>query len=370
MKTKRFVNGFRNLAWCMLPCILIFYACDQAEDVLPRTKDEGRPVHLSVSCENTSYSSDSEILPMRTKGAEDPYIVTQLENHVLFILKRVDNGWVIVEKREDVILSKDNKVLWNGESLTLGDNARQYILSPGKYRFLLFVNLWHDNRTNVIGDCIPDDLPLGEAPMVTSSNNPPADFFFAEDYIEVSKTEKLEQANDHEVHLKLERKSALIRFILEGDWKLSFNKMPTVFCTVSGQEVSGGFDILGRQVIENIEMGKDDAQIDIKTDTPYPVGGQNWSFSSMGLTRNNLQLFADNKKRKIQLNVISIGNKNQSLFEGNYSVDNIEIQENRITTLLIRKDGPDRISIELNPTIDDWDDNTYPPLDYIELNNN
>lgn len=365
MKTMRYATIYTKPLFSLLAGLCLFCSCEYAENRIPDPGNGTRSVQLFLSLENKNYTSDSEIIPMKTRNAGN-YVVTPLINHVLFVLKQAGNEWVIVEKRENVIISPGNDGLREGETLTLNEEACRYILSPGTYRFLLFVNLIHQRGKNVVGDRIQADLLPGQAPPVMATQNPPADFFFGQDDIILTKTDKLNQQNDIRINLKLKRKSALVRFILEGEKWLDFGT-PTVFCRVSGQQVNTGFDIIGRQMYG--DLGDLNKMIDIKTDTYYQMGDKNWCFSSLRLTNNNLLLFADEVPRNIELTITAIGNSNTMdyWFTGNHPLI-FSIRENHITTVLIRKEGLNDISTRLNPETDEWSD-TYPPLDYIELNN-
>lgn len=358
IKMKRRFERLTKKMWLLAP-LLLSCSCGE-ESSIPEAANEvgGVPLELSVSMAHSGFSSDSEVIPMRTR-AED-YVVTRLLFSTLYILKEVGKEQWVIMGHEPLIVIPSTQSLKKGESLTL--KKANYVLLPGTYRFLLFVNA-----------SIDSDIPLEEILVDgckgTNTSTPRSNFYFAESKITLKKNEELDDdSKQPTVTLNLKRYSALLRYILVGsmdEWKLYDS--PTIDFSITGNgDLCTGMNILGRNNIGILEKPIE-SKADINMVIPYKVAGEDWFFSSIG-TNTLVSLFADDTERYIDINITQIGNKSEIPFKGDYQIKNVPIQRNHITTILIRRTGVNMIEHKINPDISSWDP-TYPPFNYIELNN-
>lgn len=363
IKKSKFIRGFTIRVVLVIGCFLLGSCVDSN---IPLTENEEQiPLKLSVSLTDNGYTSDSEIIPMNTRGYDKPYVVTQIANHTLFILKKVDLGWCVTAIKHDIIQNPSGGKLWAGEKLELTEAGKNMILVPGTYQFLLLVNTFI-NPSISIGDVIAENSVI----YATSDPIPLTDFYIAKTQLEVKKSNSLNQDNKNEVTLKLHRNSALVRFILE-DTEWNAIGPPSVSFKLTG-DACVGIDIFGNP-IQGVLTGKE-VEMGFGS-TFYSVSGKQCRFSSINQAKFNLSLFVVNENQKpVRLVISRIGGSNffDFSFKGAHDVGMIPVSRNHIITILIRKENIDNSSIslktEINPTITEWSSD-YPPLDYIELNN-
>ena len=362
IRKRKFIGGFSMKVLAFIG-YLALSSCGDSNNAFLENEDP-LPVQLQISLTDSGYTSDGELIPMNTR-ADKSYFVTRIVTHALFILKKEKDNWIVVDKKTNVIKSSSDVYnrFGNEESLTLTDNGKNFVLLPGDYRFVLYLN-------NIPSMHIGQKIPLNSVEPMTFGYFPPADFYFAMDDVPVAKRESLEKDSSNKVELHLRRNSSLIRFILEGDDWTQFSD-PTVTCKLVGKTCIG-LDISGRPVIDEWEnvVSDNNLQVDIKITgtTAYMINREKCYFSSIQKNKTNLSLFADDEERPIKLVITNIGNTWESSFMGTHELS-ISVLRNHITTILIRKHPtePNAIQTEVNPNIV-WNDN-YPPLDYIELNN-
>lgn len=365
MRNSKFIRGFTIRVVSVIGCFLLGSCVDSNTPLTE--KEEQVPLKLCVSLTDNGYTSDSEIIPMSTRAEElKPYVVTQIKIHTLFILKKVDDGWCVTDIRSDIIQIPDGQILREGETLELTEAGKNLVLTPGKYQFLLLVNAFISFDISV-GDVIAENSVV----CATLGSNPATDFYIAKEQLDVVKTGSLNQESGNKVELILQRNSALIRLILEGTGWSTFSS-PSVKCQLRG-DACIGIDIFGNPM--RGELAGMGAQVDFSSKN-YLVNGENLFFSSISQVNYNLSLFAVEKEAKsINLVISRIGGShpNDYSFVGEHEVPSIPIRKNYITTILIRKDidgNKIRLKTELNPIIADYWSKDYPPLEYIELNNN
>lgn len=363
IRKKEFISGFLIKILVLLGCWTL-NSCGDSNNVFIEG-EELIPIQLSVSLADNGYTSDGELIPMNTRGTDDrPYFVARILNHTLFILKEDGNDWIVMDKRSDVIQSPSNtyRLLKYEEKLSLTEAGKNFNLLPGKYRFVLYLNIIPNVK---IGDVIPKN----STQSIITIFKPLTDFYFAQtNDIDIEKCDKLNQQREYRIQLELKRNSALVRFILAGDDWLDSALEPSIVCRLSG-ETCVGMDISGNPIVKNWDMiSNQDCVTDIARSDKYLINNELLHFGTV--TRSNLCLFArDDVSREILLTITSIGNSQEGYtFEGTHELPPISVLKNHITTIVIRKDPtiPNAIQTEINPNIV-W--NLYPPLDYIELNN-
>ena len=364
MSRKRtFIDGFLIRTLVFIGCWALS-SCGDFNNTFSES-EQPIPVQLCISLTDNDYTSDEELIPMDTR-ADKSYVITRIVNHTLFILKKINGSdWIVEDVRTNIIKSPNKQVLNNGESLSLTEDGKNFLLLPGEYCFVLYLN----NKPKINkGDLIS---MYGEK-SVTTGSFPQTDFYFAQDRVIVQKSTGLSKQIENKVVLGLKRNSSLIRFILEkGDEDWTEFTDPTITCQLWG-ETCIGINILGDPVIGSWEGSKSqEFQVNMAMDNEYIVNGKFLCFSSKSKTLNNLSLFAiDNIQRTIKLIITNIGNPGEYSFEGAHTLENVPIRQNYITTILIRKTGKNTIQTEVNPEYisSEWS-SEYPPLNYIELNN-
>lgn len=363
MRNSKFIRGFTIKVVSVIGCFLLGSCVDSNTPLTE--KEEQVPLKLCVSLTDNGYTSDSEIIPMSTRAEEPkPYVVTQISMSTLFIMKKVNAGWCVINVKKNIVrIPRQGSLLWFGEKLELTET--DFVLAPGVYQFLLLVNAVVDPKVS-IGDVINENEV-----QLTLGDKPSKDFFLAKEEITVAKNNNLDpeyEQKDNLVKLDLHRNSALIRFILEGDdWSLT-GDAPTVKCELQG-DAWIGIDAWGELIWK--EEVTINSEVDIKK-KPYVLNGKNCYFSSVDRNKTNLSLFAFGEDEKsINLNILRIGAESDYdyVFQGKHDVGLFSFCRNHITTILIRKSGDNQIETVVNPVITDWN-NDYPLLEYIELNNN
>lgn len=359
-KGKEFMKQWAKIVG-LFGGLLLMYSCAEKEWAEEPVMAEGVPVQLAVSLDQAGFSSDSEIVPMDTRTT-DSYVVTEIWNSTLFILKQIDNKWVLVEKEEGVVMPPSGTKLKKGELLQLTDDNKRFVLVPGTYRFLLLVNA-------VINKDLAQNDWIAEIPPAVTTGLPTGDFFWGQCNITLEKTEELNQSNVNPVNLALKRHSSMIRFVLGGDDYFPYNNSTIYFQIAANSEMCTGINLLGDKIIGYLNQ-KMDLTSEIKKEKSYLIKELNWHFSETSLMNNTLSLYADETERFIDLKIMKIEVQRGIFFFSNeHLIKDIPIQQNHMTTILIRKTGDNTISHEfISDPINGWDD-AYPPFNYLELNN-
>lgn len=354
----------------LLAMLLLTCSCGEEFSTLETTdKEGGIPLQLSVSMDNSGFSSDSEVIPMGTRAEKEPYVVTRINSSTLFIVKKEgDDQWALVDIKDDIIDKKNAPVLELKLGESLGLKTTDYVLLPGQYRFLLLVNAFTNKKTPL------NEVFTNNVPLAMTSNMPVGDFFFAQYDITLKKTEGLNQdATEEKIILQLKRNSALIRFVMEGrELGLENNLNPTIFYSVNGLSCTG-MNILGENVTVK-EGWNVEPKTEMRMENAYQMNVKDYFFAPApgGNTNSSPSFYMDNEENStINLTINKIGNElhTQYSFEGKKEINGVPIQRNHITTILIRKTGENEIECKVNPNTDAWDTGKYPPLNYIELNN-
>lgn len=362
---KLYLDGIWRMK-SLLAGLLLICSCAE-ESLVPETIDEGMPLQLSVELDNSAFSSDSEVVPMSSRAEVKPYVVTRIFRNTLFILKKIsDTEWVVMEQRDNVL--DENGELMDEEPLKLTDAGAQYTLLPGTYQFVLFVNAVI-SREDILNEIITVPFPL-----VINSSFSVGDFFFAKsEEIKLEKTTGLDQEKDiRMVSLELKRNSALVRFMMDTDLLAMPEYNSSIFYKIvqneSNKLICNGMDVFGNMVFGSVNM---DMNTEIVSLNEYTMNQVNWTFSKANSPAPSPSIYADDQKRCIDLEITAIGNASpyfEYSFEGTHLIKDVPIQRNHITTILIRETGLNMIEHEINPDISSWDP-TYPPFNYIELNN-
>lgn len=364
MKKRIYWNKSGLVVWLLL----LLCSCGEETPV-----QEGRvPQAVQVRCEATidatGYDSDSELVPMGATRASGSYVVTQLNTSALLVLKELpDDKWAVMERRENVISAQDfSNQLNNDEQLRISNV--DCVLLPGKYKFLLVVN--HIDLNHKIE---PEAILSGSELISNRLFATYADFFFDSRDVTLEKTNGLTEESGGKiktVSFSLKRYSALIRFIIEGE---GFAKLTpsTIAWDVSGinqQPFCIGIDVMGKDAMDDKQQGWDTEVSGMKN--KYKVDGKEWLFSKSATENTSPAVYATQEKMYLQLTIRKISSKLEGpFFEGPHTLESVPVQRNHITTIVIRKIGDNKIETVLNPTVSDWNA-AYPPLNYVELNNN
>lgn len=356
-----------SVAMLLSFCILICGSCEKETQLLGTTQDEGVPIHLSVSLNNDAFSTDSEVVPMRTRQTE-PYTVAWIYRSKLLIIKKVQEDWILEDIKENPLIPSSGALFRQGDKLTLNDKV--YILRPGTYKFILFVNAYSNSTFNIGSVVNADELVTASIPIGGDA------FLACSEELIVEKTDSFNKDNINSVELKLERRSCLVRIVLENEALFMDDITTSVNFEISSnsesEKVCVGMNALGQDLIQPLISRT--WQTDFSNKNRYQVASQNWYFPLQYQTYGQLRLYADDQERYINITISRIGNLNSGYypFEGAYTIERIPVKRNHITVIVIRTVKTEEPSVslshELNPEFI-WD-NTYPPFDYIELNNN
>lgn len=368
MKKRIYWNKSGLVVW------LLLLLCSCGEET--PGQEAGVPQAVQVRCEATidatGYDSDSELVPMGTTRASGSHVVTQLKSSALLVVKKLPNNeWAVMERRENLIFTSNlqkRDELRNNEKLVI-ENL-DCVLLPGEYKFLLFIN-----HITLNDDIFPGATLTGKELIATRQFVTFSDFFFASQDVTLEKTNGLTEGSDGNIKrlsFILERHSALLRFIIEGEG-LNDNSNSTIEWEVEGKDKQPfciGMNLLGEDVM-SVDPQQQNTEIPETGLIEYIVGGKSWLFSKTSVSNNSPAIYATEKVVHLDLSIKKIWSilTTKEFFKGPHTLESVPVQRNHITTIVIRKIGDNKIETVLNPTVSDWNA-AYPPLNYVELNNN
>ena len=336
---------------------------------------EPMAVKVSVACDSKEFSTDSELIPMRSRSVSS-FKATQItpSQSILFILKKRGENWLVVKKIGKVFKTNSPFLLSNTDrSLELSDEASHYMLTPGTYRFVLLLNSIIDRNSIQEGD----EYTEQEMPVLTLTPFSVGDCFLGVKEFVLEKATGLEQSpgQPKEVLLPLKRHSALLRMIIEGDELFRNFSRSVQFMIKSGSD-GNGINLLGEDVSGILNQDEERQTTFRYVDTPYLLNNKNWYFATVQETFQCTSMYVSEKAQRVNIEINSIWSQDlgSSLYEP-YRIDGIELKKNCITTIVLSADGSAinkkyRIKHEINPDVTAWDTDQYPPFNYIELNNN
>lgn len=342
--------------------LLFLYTSCSNEVEFPDSKDELVTVRLTATINSKEFSTDNEIVPMRTRtNSIADYNVTAINDSRLIIIKEVSNSTWVIEEIEDKVIPQGYIKSSDSFNYTL-----QKTLRPGNYKFILLINGPKNNTLQPNQSFTESDIP-----WLTSLDTDYCSyeiFFATSDIVTIKKTEKLEDSGHHHPlteQLTLKRYSSLIRLSTTGDdfWGI-FDKETEINYSIKEQSITG-INLLGQTVTKDTELSFGKLKTIIRQAFQYQVGDQTMFFTYFGVREED--------KLKNILTPPEGKNITVTIFQDNdQTPPTIEVEtqamRNQVTTLILNKVG-----FALNcqsliiGTPDNWDPNNI-PWGHIELN--
>lgn len=262
-------------------CIIFFEACIVNEIDISSLKEEAFvPVTFSIKMDSKMFDSSSEIVPMQTKGnILDTYNVVKFTGFsTLVVLKKINAGWVIDKKIEDLY---SNLVLTNTDNNAL--TLPTYELRPGRYRFILFANSkskLNSIKENQLVDDPSKMVIMGYGSIAGTASLLGEELFIAKtgDW-DIKRNDSLNQLEKRTVELNLKRVVAMVRMVMTTEPPETLSRTISVeynLTTKNNNTLCSGVNLFG-EMIKDATLKSLYGLTNVYTN-PFVIDGRNFYF--------------------------------------------------------------------------------------------